>query len=288
MRIVVTGANGQLGRSLQRTLAAHDVLSFGHKELDITDARAVEAALAAQHPRAVIHAATLTDTARCEREPEAARAINGIGTENVAKACQHEGARLVTVSTNEVFDGTKGAPYAEADATGPLNAYAISKLDGERLAVAACADTLIVRTSWLYGHGGNNFVEKVRASASSGRKLRFVTDEVASPTSTEDLAVAIRVLIERNAPAGIYHLANSGQASRYDWALEILRLSRMSAEPVEQVTTKQLRANGYDGPHKPPYSVLANTRAAALGVTMRPWQDALAAYFERSRVATDA
>ena len=288
MRILITGGNGQLGRSLQRALTSEDAAALGHAELDITDAHAVDEAIGRHRPHVVIHAAALTDTARCEREPEAARAINGRGTENVAKACQRVGASLVAVSTNEVFDGSQSIPYTEHAPTGPLNAYAISKLDGEWLAAAACADTLTVRTSWLYGDGGNNFVEKVRAAASSGRRLSFVTDEVASPTSTEDLAVAIRELIERNAPAGIYHLANSGEASRYDWALEILRLSGMSEAPVEQVTTEQLRANGYGGPRKPPYSVLANTRAAALGVTMRPWQDALTAYFERSRVAADA
>lgn len=288
MRIVITGGNGQLGRSLRLALANHAVLSFGHQELDIADARAVDTAIAGQHPRVVIHTAAVTDTARCEREPKAAHAINGIGTENVAKACQRAGARLVAVSTNEVFDGSQSMPYAEDAPTGPLNAYGISKLEGESLAATSCADTLIARTSWLYGDAGSNFIEKVRAAASSGRTLSFVTDEVASPTSTEDLAVAIRELIERNALAGIYHLANSGEASRYDWALDILRRSGMSDISVEGVTTEQLRANGYTGPRKPPYSVLANTRAAALGITLRPWREALAAHFERAELFADA
>jgi dTDP-4-dehydrorhamnose reductase len=288
MRILITGGTGQLGRSLQRVLAAHDVMALGHAELDITEPRSVDATVGGYRPDAVIHAAALTDTARCEREPALARAINGLGAENVARACQRASARLVAISTNEVFDGAKRTPYAEDDPTGPLNAYATSKLDGERLACAACADTLIVRTSWLYGDGGSNFVEKVRAAASAGRSLSFVTDEVATPTSTEDLAVAIREMIDRLAPAGIYHLANSGEASRYDWAVEILRRSAMGDVPVEGVTTEQLRANGYAGPRKPPYSVLANTRAAALGITLHPWREALAAYFKRAGLFADA
>ncbi len=288
MRILITGGTGQLGRSLQRTLAAYDVLALSHAELDITDRRSVDGAVDRHRPDVVIHSAALTDTARCEHEPAEARAVNGIGSENVAKACQRVSARLVAVSTNEVYDGTKTTPYVEDDRTGPRNAYAVSKLDGEWLAAAACADTLIIRTSWLYGAGGNNFIEKLRAAASSGRKLSFVTDEIATPTSTEDLAAAIRELIARGAPAGIYHLTNSGEASRYDWAIEVLRLSGMSGVSVDKATTEQLCANGYDGPRKPPYSVLANTRAAALGITMRPWQDALAAYLERARIASDA
>lgn len=288
MRILITGGTGQLGRSLRRALAAHDVLALAHGELDITEPRSVDAAVGGYRPDAVIHAAALTDTARCESEPALARAVNGLGAENVARACQRGGACLIAISTNEVFDGAKRTPYTEDDPTGPLNAYATSKLDGERLASAACADTLIVRTSWLYGDGGSNFVEKVRAAGSSGRSLSFVTDEIATPTSTEDLAVAIREMVDRLAPAGVYHLANSGEASRYDWAVEILRRSAMSDVPVEGVTTEQLRANGYAGPRKPPYSVLANTRAAALGVTLRPWREALAAYFKRAGLFADA
>ena len=289
MRILVTGGNGQLGRSLHGALvAAHDVVAPAHAELDVTEPRTIRAAFAEHRPDVVVHAAALTDTARCERDPAAARAINGLGAEQIARACQRAGARLIAISTNEVYDGAKSSPYTEDDATAPLNAYGISKLDGEWLAMAACADTLIVRTSWTYGEGGNNFVEKVRSAASDGRTLSFVTDEVATPTSTEDLAAAIRALIERSAPAGVYHLTNSGEASRYDWVTAILRLSKISDTLVERVTTAQLRAGGYDGPRKPAYSVLANIRGQALGVAMRPWEDALAAYCERKWAKADA
>jgi len=287
MRILITGGHGQLGRSCARALHSHDVVALAHREIDVADAASVDAAFARHRPEAVVHCAAFTDTSRCESDPAAAQAINAAGSEHVALACARVGARLLSISTNEVFDGEKRSPYSAGDATGPVNAYGASKLEGERLAAAANPDTLVVRTSWLYGDGGNNFIEKVRHAALSGRALSFVTDEVASPTSTDDLADAIRRLLEEGAPAGIYHLVNEGEASRYDWAVEILRLSGMQDTVIELVTMASLRANGYAGPRKPAYSVLANTRARALGITLRPWREALAAYFERARVAAD-
>ncbi len=286
MRILITGGGGQLGRGLVRALDGHAVTALSHGELDVADAASVAAAFGRERPEAVVHCAALTDTTRCEAEPDLSRAINAIGTENVARACASASARLVAVSTNEVFDGERSSPYNEQDATGPRNVYAASKLEGEQLAAAANPATLIGRTSWLYGDGGNNFIEKVLAAARAGRPLSFVTDEVASPTSTADLAEAIRALIEKDAPPGVYHLVNEGAASRYDWACEILRLGGIDAN-VDAVTTAELRARGYAGPRKPAYSVLANTRAAALGITLRPWREALAAYMERAHVAAD-
>jgi dTDP-4-dehydrorhamnose reductase len=286
MRIAITGAAGQLGREIQLALAAHELVAFDRADLDVTDGRAVLAAIAGAHPAAVVHCAALTDTARCEREPDVADAVNGHGTEQVARACAVAGARLVAVSTNEVFDGARAEPYAEDAVPAPPNAYGRSKLLGERLASAAHADTLVVRTSWLYARGGANFIEKVRGAAAQGGPLRFVTDEVAAPTAAADIAVGIARLIEAHAPPGIYHLANAGHASRFEWAREVARLAGIDT-PVEPVTTAELRAAGYAGPVKPQYSVLANTRAAALGVTLRPWQDALAAYFATVGVAGD-
>jgi dTDP-4-dehydrorhamnose reductase len=286
MRILVTGGGGQLARSLVFALSGHDVAPFPHGELDVADWAPVDAAFERLRPEAVVHCVALTDTARCEAEPDLAHAVNAGGAENVARACARAAARLIAISTNEVFDGERSAPYAEDDATSPINAYGRSKLEGERLTAAANPAALIIRTSWLYGDGGNNFVEKVLAAARAGRQLSFVTDEVASPTSTNDLAQAIRALLESEPPAGIYHLVNEGAASRYDWAIEILRLAGIDM-PVDAVTTAELRARGYAGPRKPAYSVLANTRAAALGVRLRPWRDALAGYMARQRVAAD-
>ncbi len=290
MRILITGGDGQLGRALRRALAKHDVTAATHSELDVSDAAQVSSMIAAAGPGAVLHCAALTDTARCEREPDLADAINARGAGYVAQAAAACDALFVAVSTNEVFDGTTSAPYTEDAETAPVNAYGRSKAEGERLVAAAHARAMIVRTSWVYGDGGANFVEKVRAAAAARRPLRFVDDEIAAPTSAVDLAEAIGALVESKAPGGVYHFANAGTASRYDWAKEILRLTGFDATPIERVTTSELRASGYDGPLKPPYSVLANTRARALGIVLPAWRDALTSHIERAaraKVAAD-
>lgn len=281
MRILITGGEGQLGRALVRALDGHDVLAPGRARLDVADERAACDAIADAHPDVVVHAAALTDTTRCESDPAAADAVNAQGTRNVARACAAAGAMLVAVSTNEVFDGAQSMPYTEDAVPNPANAYGRSKFEGEQHAQREHRNTLIARTAWLYGHGAQNFVSKVLAAARAGRPLRFVTDEIATPTSADDLAHAIRGLIERQAGPGICHLTNAGEASRYEWAREIVRLAGMADAAIEPVTTAELRAGGYDGPRKPPYSVLANTRARALGVILPDWRDALAAHFAR-------
>jgi dTDP-4-dehydrorhamnose reductase len=279
VKILITGARGQLGRSLLRRLASHQTVALNRAGLDVTSLTACIEALERHRPDAVVHCAALTDTARCEREPGLAREVNGIGAEHVAQASARAGARLVAISTNEVFDGCQSTPYDEQARPNPLNAYAVSKLDGELLATARHPDTLIVRASWLYGEGYANFNEKVLAAAHEGRPLSFVTDEIATPTSTDDLATSIAALLEKAAAPGIYHLPNEGFCSRYEWAIELLRLSGIDPSQVEAVTTAELRTNGYAGPMKPPFSALSNTRGTAIGVRLRPWKDALAAYF---------
>ncbi len=285
-RVLITGGQGQVGRALARLLGRTPHEAPGPRELDVTESGTVDAAIGRFAPDVVVHAAALTDTARCEREPELAHRVNAAGAENVARACAAAGARLVAISTNEVFDGERRAPYGEDDATHPLNAYGESKAAGERLVAAAHPGAMIVRTSWVYGAGGANFVAKALAAARSGGPLRMVTDEVASPTCADDLAAAILALVNARAAGGVYHLANDGEASRHEWACEILRLAGIGAR-VDATTTAELRAAGYAGPRKPPYSALANERARALGVTLRPWREALAAYLQRTRVAAD-
>jgi len=286
MRVLITGAEGQLGRSLQRVLGARDVVATGHAALDVSVDSSVRRAVDAARPDVIIHAAALTDTALCERDPDLAHAVNAVGAANVARASMKCGAMYIAISTDEVFGGDAQRPYRELDRPAAVNAYGASKLRGEQMALEAAGSVArIVRTSWLYGEHGNNFPAKILAAARAGRPLRFVTDEVSAPTATDDLAVAIRALIDRHAPAGIYHLVNEGQASRFDWAREVLRLAGMAGLNIEPVTVAQLRAGGYDGPRKPAYAVLANTRARALGITMRPWRDALVDYFRRAQVS---
>ncbi len=283
MRILITGADGQLGRELQIALAGHSLRPLAHPELDITRAAAVEQAIASFRPDAVVHAAALTDTGRCERDPELAHDVNAAGAENIAIACALAGAAMVYVSTNEVFDGTKTTAYLETDKPAPINHYGRSKLAGERAVQAALRAHYIVRTAWLYGQGGNNFITKMLHAAEVG-ELTGVTDEIATPTWVHDLAGAIASLIE-TARYGTYHFTNAGDASRYDWLCEILRLAGKPGVPVRPVTMSEFRASlPADAvvPQKPPYSVLANTHGVALGITLRAWREALAAYFAAS------
>lgn len=280
MRVLITGGNGQLGRDLQRALAEHRVRAFSHDELDVTDARRVIDEIETLEPDVVIHAAALTDTSRCEREPDAAFAVNALGSRNVAVACGRAGAALAYVSTNEVFDGAQTAPYGEMDGPHPVNSYGRSKLAGERLVETLLPKHYIVRTAWLYGHGGDNFISKILRAAEAG-DLIGVVDETATPTWTQDLALALAQLIETGL-FGVYHLTNGGQASRYQWSREILRLAGKSDVMLRPRTAKEYRSSlpaGSFTPQKPPYSVLRNRAGAALGIELRSWQDALQAYF---------
>ena len=274
MRILITGGRGQLGRELQQALSVETVLALGHQELDVTDAAAVRRAVGQFRPEVIIHAAAYTDTAGCEANPEVAMRVNGEGTRQVALACRESDAAMLYVSTNEVFDGQKGEPYLESDEPKPINAYGRSKLAGERYVQSILDRFYIVRTAWLYAARGGNFPAKVLRAVASGGELRFVTDEVASPTWARDLAQAIVGLIGQ-ATYGIYHLTNSGCCSRYQWAQRVLELADHGDVALRPVVQADYRA-----PYrKPPYSELANRAAAALGIVLRPWQEALQEYF---------
>lgn len=281
MRILITGGRGQLGRELARALPDHALLAPGHDDLDVTDESALRTLAQAFRPEVIIHCAALTDTTRCEREPLLAQQVNGVGTLNVAETCRRWGALLVYISTNEVFDGRRGEPYVESDEPSPINAYGLSKLAGERAALTVAPTAYVVRTSWLYGAAGNNFPLKVLRAARSGSDLRMVSDEVAAPTWTRDLAAAIAALLGARPAPGIYHFANAGRASRWDWAAEVLRLAGRQERPIA-ISSREFFLTSPDAPRKPAMSLLANTVGAAAGITLRPWQDALAEYFALS------
>lgn len=281
VHVLITGASGQLGRALQRALLGHDVTALGHAELDVNNADRVSEAIGAARPDAVIHCAAWTDTAGCERDPERALLVNATGAGNVASACRDAGAAMVYVSTNEVFGGDKGAPYTEDDAAGPVNAYGRSKLAGEAAVRETLASCYIVRTSWVYGAGRVSFPEKVLLNAAGQRSIKGVTDETASPTSASDLAEAITLLIQTG-EYGTYHLAGEGECCRKEWAEEVLRLAGANVT-VEAATQADFGA----AVRKPVRSTLANVRAAALGIRLRPWQEALADHM-RQAAATRA
>ena len=270
MRIAITGHKGQLGRALQVVLSGEELLGIDLPEHDITDYASLCASICAFSPDLVIHTAALTDVDRCAREPELALRVNGLGTHNVALACQRCDAALLTVSTNEVFDGAKGAPYYEHEARNPINAYARSKAAAEVYTEMHLSRFYVVRTAWLYGKGGNNFPSKIVAAAREHGRLRVVCDEISSPTYAPDLAAAIAALI-RSERYGIYHFTNAGVCSRHEFARQILALAGLEGTPVEAITSGQ-----WPRASTPPlHCALHNLAGAAIGIRLRPWQEAL-------------
>ena len=270
MRIFITGNRGQLGRALTDALAGHTLACGDLPELDIASYEDVRRVIADCQPDVVINAAAYTDTAGCERNPDLAFRVNALGVQSLALACAATGAALLHISTNEVFDGRQTTPYRELDTPNPLNIYARSKLAGEWYAQALCPRFYIVRTAWLYGEGTSNFIHKITRLADQQGALSVVTDEIATPTSAFDLARAIATLIERPI-YGIYHFTNSGQCSRFEWARCILDLTGRRHIPITPTTMAAFGGIST----KPAYSVLHNFCGATLGITLRPWQEAL-------------
>ncbi|MFN2273186.1 MAG: dTDP-4-dehydrorhamnose reductase [Anaerolineae bacterium] len=278
MRIFITGNKGQLGRTLfHQTLTGYTLAGCDLPELDITDRQAIGAAIADFAPDVVIHCAVWADVDGCARDPDQAYLANGIGTQNVALACAACNAAMVYVSTNEVFDGTATQPYREWDAINPINPYAKSKVAGEWFARNLLTRFYIVRTAWLYSIGGRNFStpNRIFQIADERGALKVVTDEVGNPTYAPDLAAGIAALIQTGA-YGVYHLTNAGYTSRYDYVREVLRLAGREHIPVEPISL-----DDFQRPSTPPrFAPLANTAAAALGITLRPWQEAVEEFLQ--------
>jgi dTDP-4-dehydrorhamnose reductase len=274
MRFVITGHKGQLGRALQEVLAGEELLGLDLPEHDITDPTTIVDQVASFRPDLVIHGAAMTNVDGCERDPELAFRVNTLGTQNIALACLRSGAAMVHVSTNDVFDGRLGRPYYEWDTPTPQSVYARSKAAAEFYVRSLLHRFFIVRTAWLYARGGNNFVTKIVDAADRLGALRVVTDEVSAPTYAADLAEAIARLIPTQ-HYGIYHFANGGVCSRYEWACKILELAGRGEVPVEPITTDQWQRAA----PPPLYAPLVNFAGAALGITLRPWEEALQEYF---------
>lgn len=275
MRVLITGATGQLGRALQHVLPDFGANILDAPRFDITDHTTVQK-ISGLNPELVIHCAAMTNVEGAAKDPDAAFQVNAFGTQNVAHACIRCNADMVYVSTNEVFDGTADQPYAEDDPPNPINPYGSSKRTGEQMAAHYLKDRFyVVRTAWVYNRGGNNFPAKIIAAADKHGELRVVTDEISNPTYAPDLAQAIAELIQTR-EYGIYHFTNAGYCSRYDFAKEILRLSGREAIPIHPITLAEFqRASTV-----PPFAPLANNNGAALGIELRSWQYAIKAYFE--------
>jgi dTDP-4-dehydrorhamnose reductase len=241
--------------------------------LDITDGDAVAAWVASTPPRALVNCAAFTAVDDCEDHEDEARAVNATAVGHLAKACDAVGATLIQISTDYVFDGSNTRPYREDDPVAPTSAYGRTKLAGEEMAQAA-KDHLILRTAWLYGHGGRHFVGAIRRQIDSGHgQLRVVSDQVGSPTFCGDLAAAILDLVSVGA-CGTAHVANSGSTSWHGFAVEIARQLGAAVEIAPVATDEFPRPAP-----RPAYSVLDTSRLTALlGRPMPTWQDALARY----------
>ena len=275
MRILITGHKGQLGQALMARLP--EAAGLDLPEVDITDPASVGAAIEAARPEIIIHCAAMTDVDGAARHPEAAYRINGMGTQNVALTAARVGAALAYISTNEVFDGAKREPYFEFDPPHAINPYGQSKLAGEWFVTHLTARFYVIRIAWLAAPGGRNFVHRIQQLADERGPLKVVTDEVANPTFVGDLAEAIVQLISTGR-FGLYHLTNSGYCSRYDYAKKILELTGRGHLRVEPITLAE-----FPRPSTPPkFTPLANTTAAALGITLRPWEEALAEFLKET------
>jgi dTDP-4-dehydrorhamnose reductase len=281
MRILITGANGQLGHELQQVLQSHQLTLLDVPEFDLTKP-GVEEAIAASRPDVVIHAAAYTDVDGAEREPELAMTINAAGTERVAKGAAAVGARLLYLSTDYVFDGRQGVPYRETDRPNPLNAYGRSKYEGERRALMHCPNTLIIRTAWLYGAHGKNFVKTIMRLASEQSELRVVSDQRGSPTYAGDLALAIKQILGTNLK-GTVHATGAGDCTWYEFARVIVSLMGSSARVVPISTAESNRAA-----QRPLYAVLDNRVLAGHGISLPHWKDALSRYMNQVKVEVEA
>ncbi len=280
MRVAITGAGGQLGRQLVDAFSASsDVVALTRAEADLADPDAGRQ-LAHARPDVVVNSAAWTDVDGCARDPERAMELNGAAAGRLAAAVAGDGALFVQVSTNEVFDGEAPTAYAEDDEPRPINPYGASKLAGERAVAAATPRHLIVRTAWLFGPGGTNFVTKILAAANGARdrgdEVRVVDDEHGNPTWTPALAAAIvaavALAIDGSAPP-ILHLAGEPAASRFSWAERVLELRADLPTPVPVPGSTFVRAS-----RVPPRAVLSTERAARLGLPAIDWQAALPAY----------
>lgn len=276
--ILVVGCNGMLGHDLMKELTG-EVRGLDLPDIDITSLESVQEAIERLKPRVVVNAAAYTDVDGCESNAELAMQVNGEGPAFLAMVTRSVGARLVQVSTDYVFNGGKGEPYLEDDPTSPLSVYGESKLAGEMNAKFN-PDHLIVRTQWLYGIHGKNFVETMMRLASEKDELAVVDDQIGSPTWTVDLSRAIRALIDKGCK-GIYHAANSGFCSWNGFAQAIFEESKLDVR-VLPLTTEQLNRPA----RRPLYSTLdCGKLARDAGISLQPWQEALKSYLHLRKQA---
>ncbi len=282
MKILLIGSTGQLGSDLIRNNPGNCIIAPSRSELDLTNREAITAAVRDTHADWVLNTAAFHNVPLCEEQPEKAFRVNCVAVRDIAKACTAHNARLVTISTDYVFDGKKRTPYTEDDCAAPLQIYGMTKLAGELAALAAAPDhAIIVRTCGLYGQSGagskgGNFVDKRIKEGQPGVALEMSSEQTVCPTSTHDLSCAIFKLIA--APglnSGIYHLVSEGECTWFEFTKTIYEYLGV------EVNLRPVDRGGRSGDlRRPLYSVLANTRARQLGITLPRWQDALKNYMK--------
>jgi dTDP-4-dehydrorhamnose reductase len=279
MRLLVTGGAGMLGQAVAAvaTRLGHDVIALTRPELDITDPDHVRRVVAAAEPRAVVNCAAWTDVDGAETAEATAMAINATGAGNVARAAAESGARLVHVSTDYVFDGRKRSPWVESDPVGPVGAYGRSKLAGEEEVAASSEDYAIVRTAWLFGAGGRNFVDTILALGREREEVDVVTDQVGSPTWSAHLAEAVVEVAERRGDVGVFHAAGAGACSWYELAVEVFDRAGVRCRVLPTTSERYSRPAP-----RPAYSVLDTEREAA--PLLPPWQHGVAGYLAEKAV----
>jgi dTDP-4-dehydrorhamnose reductase len=278
MRILLSGASGQLGRQIQAQQRGHDVAAFSHQELDITQLDAVRQAVRAHKPDLVLNAAAFNDVDRAQSEPDPAYQGNAVGPRNLAVAAAEVGAAIVHVSTDYVFDGQKGAPYHEYDVPAPLSTYGASKLAGEAAVRQVNPRHYVVRTAWVYEARGNNFPKTLYSLALKNKELKVVSDVAGSPTSAVHLAAGILTLIETGA-FGTYHMAGGGAsgASWFDLATHFFRELKVDVGVVPVPATAFPRPAP-----RPRYSVLRTIQSPQ--ILLPPWQQGIAEFAREIKI----
>jgi dTDP-4-dehydrorhamnose reductase len=276
LRILVTGANGQLGQELAEILPGrgHEVEALSRSELDIADSVSVERAAEIHSPELVVNAAAYTDVDGCETELGTAYAVNALGPRNLAQSCERRGGELLHISTNYVFDGRSGQPYEPFDLPNPISAYGRTKLAGEEYVKYLSSRWYVVRSAAVYGQG-HNFVRTMLRVAKERDVLKVKDDEFVSPTYARDLAEGIAKIIETGL-YGLYHLTNSGSCSWYEFSREIFSLSATEVEVVP------IPSSEYPLPAPRPLNGVLSTLGSP---PLRHWREALADYLKREGVS---
>ncbi len=278
-KLLITGSNGMLGKALvERLSKKYSIKAITREDADITDLNTITKVITKIKPDIVIHTAAYTKVDDCESNSIHAYKVNAIGTRNVAVACQRIDASMVYISTDYVFDGTKNAPYIEFDAANPISIYGKTKLAGEEFVRQILNRFYIVRTSWLYGEGGVNFVDTIINKANTEKELKIVNDQRGSPTYTKDLADKIDEIISRER-YGIYHVTNSGSCSWFEFAKKIIDITNIGHIRLISIKSSELNRLA----KRPANSVLQNFMLELEGIPLlRSWEEAVREYIEKT------